>query len=145
MLKNNFYKGYYIPFLTVLFSLIFNFSFASELKGIVFKTEKENIKKGEKICFSIENNSNKVIYLPSTAPWVVIDSKTQKIIYSPIASQMIVKLKPKSSKKWCWNQKDIEGNEVPIGTYQIRITIFTHKGKRKFLTFPLVINPEYKQ
>jgi flagellar hook assembly protein FlgD len=57
---------------------------------------------------------------------------------------MIVKLRPKNKKRWCWNQKDLEGNEVPTGTYQIRITIFTKKGKREFLQLPLVINPEYK-
>ncbi len=142
MLKNKFYKRYYILFLTILFS--WTFGIASELKNISFKLEKEKVKKGEKICFSIENNSKDIIYLPSTAPWVVIDAKTQKIVYSPIASQMIVKLKPKQSKKWCWDQKDIEGNEVPIGTYQVRITIFTKKGKREFLKFPLIINPEYK-
>ncbi len=142
MLKNKFYKRYYILFLTILFS--WSFAIASELSNITFKLEKEKIKKGEKVCFSIENNSNEFIYLPSTAPWVIIDAKTQKIIYSPIASQMIVKLKPKESKKWCWDQKDIEGNEVPVGTYQVRITIFTKKGKREFLKFPLIINPEYK-
>ncbi len=142
MLKNKFYKRYYILFLTILFS--WSFAIASELSNITFKLEKEKIKKGEKVCFSIENNSNEFIYLPSTAPWVIIDAKTQKIIYSPIASQMIVKLKPKESKKWCWDQKDVEGNEVPVGTYQVRITIFTKKGKREFLKFPLIINPEYK-
>ncbi len=142
MLKNKFYKRYYILFLTILFS--WSFAIASELSNITFKLEKEKIKKGEKVCFSIENNSNDFIYLPSTAPWVIIDAKTQKIIYSPIASQMIVKLKPKESKKWCWDQKDVEGNEVPVGTYQVRITIFTKKGKREFLKFPLIINPEYK-
>ncbi len=144
MQKTKFYKRYYILFLAFLFSCSLNFVGATELKNIEFKLEKEKIKKGEKICFSIENNSNDIIYLPSTAPWVIIDAKTQKIVYSPIASQMIVKLKPKQSKKWCWNQKDFEGNEVPIGTYQIRITIFTKEGKRKFLSFPVVINPEYK-
>ncbi len=142
MLKNKFYKGYYILFLTILF--LFSSAISSETSNITFKLKKEKIKKGEKVCFSIKNNSKDFIYLPSTAPWVIIEAKTQKIIYSPIASQMIVKLKPKEEKEWCWNQKDIEGNEVPTGTYQVRITIFTKKGERKFLKFPLVINPEYK-
>jgi thioredoxin-related protein len=142
MLKNKFYKRYYISFLLIL--SLFSFAKASQVDNIKFNLEKEKIKKGEKVCFSIENNSKEIIYLPSTAPWVIIDAKTQKIIYSPIASQMIVKLRPKNKKRWCWNQKDLEGNEVPTGTYQIRITIFTKKGKREFLQLPLVINPEYK-
>ncbi len=118
--------------------MIFGFSFAE----IVFKPEKNTFKEGEKVCFYLKNDTNKTLYLPSTAPWVVFD-KEGKVLYSPVAIQKIVKIKPKSEKKWCWNQKNFKKEKVLSGDYKVRLTIF-EDGKRKFLSFNVKIKPPYK-
>ncbi|RUM46514.1 MAG: hypothetical protein DSY47_07975 [Hydrogenothermus sp.] len=121
----------------ILAVLIFmNTSFAS----IVFKPSKEVYRKGENVCFYIKNNTNKEIILPSSAPWVVFEN--DKLLFAPVATQQIVKIKPKQKKKWCWNQKDFDKNEILSGEYTIRLTVFEN-GKRKFLTFKVKIQPNY--
>lgn len=121
----------------ILVVLIFmNISFAS----IVFKPYKEVYKKDENICFYIENNTNKEIILPSSAPWVVFED--DKLLFAPVATQQIVKIKPRQKKKWCWNQKDFDKNEIISGEYTIRLTVFEN-GKRRFLTFKVKVQPKY--
>ena len=43
------------------------------------------------------------------------------IIYAPIAAQVLVKLEPGESKTWTWNQKDMNGQQIPLGIYQLTI------------------------
>lgn len=116
--------------------ILMNTSFAS----IVFKSEKNVYKKGEIVCFYIENNTNKEIILPSSAPWVVFEN--DKLLFAPVAIQQIVKIKPKQKKKWCWKQNDFDKKEILSGEYTIRLTVFEN-GKRKFLTFKVKIQPKY--
>ncbi len=122
--------------LLVLLLAFFNISLAS----IVFKPDKDIYKKGEKVCFYIENNTNSEVILPSSAPWVVFEG--EKLLFAPIATQQIVKIQPKQKKKWCWNQKDFENNDIVSGEYTVRLTVFEN-GKRKFLTFKVKIEPNY--
>ncbi|WP_051654150.1 hypothetical protein [Persephonella sp. KM09-Lau-8] len=116
--------------------LIFStFSFAALSAGeIEFKPEKKVFKKSEKVCFYLKNNSDQKIYLPSSAPWAVFqDKKYEKVVYSPIAMQSIIEIKPSEEKKWCWEQKDFKNEQVPSGEYTIRLTAFQN-GKKIFLS-----------
>jgi uncharacterized cupredoxin-like copper-binding protein len=116
--------------------LIVGVSFAS----VVFKPDKEIYKKGEKVCFYIENKSNKEIILPSSAPWVVFDK--DNILFAPVATQRIIRIKPNEKKKWCWKQESFDSKEILSGEYTIRLTVF-EDGKRKFLSFKVKIEPNY--
>ncbi len=130
--------------LYILFSILTLFYVTFAQSGLKFIAKKEKFKVGEKVCFKLVNNSKETIYLPSSAPWVVFEDETEKIVYSPIALQRIEEIKPGQEKSWCWKQVDINGDKVPIGTYRVRITVFSSKGERKFLTFKIEIVPEYK-
>ncbi len=128
--------------ISALFIFSFN-SFSNTTEGVEFKPEKKVFKKGEEICFTLENKSGRDIYLPSSAPWAVFgDNDMNKVIYSPIATQRIEKLEPYQSKKWCWDQKTFDNDEVTSGDYKIRITVFKN-GKRLFLNSGIKIEPEY--
>lgn len=124
--------------------LIFSInSFSNTTEGVEFKPIKKVFKKGEKVCFKLENKSGRDVYLPSSAPWAVFsDNDMNKVIYSPIATQSIEKLEPYQSKKWCWDQKTFDNDEVTSGDYKIRITVFKN-GKRLFLNSNIKISPEY--
>ncbi len=124
--------------------LLFSFnSFANTTEGVEFKPSKKVFKKGEEVCFSLKNKSGRDIYLPSSAPWAVFgDNDMDKVIYSPIATQRIEKLEPYQSKKWCWNQKTFDNDEVTSGEYKIRVTVFKN-GKRLFLSEKIKIEPKY--
>ncbi len=123
-----------------LFVSIFYFVSYAHAK-VEFKPDKQTYKKGEKVCFTLKNASNQTVYLPSSAPWVVF--KKDKVIYSPISNQVIVKLKPNQKKKWCWDQRTYKkGEKVLSGNYKIRITLFEN-GKREFLSFDVKIVPDY--
>ncbi|WP_457642123.1 hypothetical protein [Persephonella sp.] len=129
--------------LMLMLPLLFLFSTSqANLTGeLEFKPEKEIINKYEKVCFYLVNNSDKVVYLPSSAPWAVFeDEDFDKIVFSPIAAQQIIKLQPDQERKWCWDLKDFEGEIVPSGDYSIRLTVFRN-GERVFLTSKVKVKP----
>lgn len=101
--------------------------------NVKFYTLKSEYKKDERVCFVFENTSGKMLYLPSSAPWAVFSNdKPDSGIFSPLSAQVIVSLKDGEKKQWCWDQKDIEGKEVSVGDYFIRITFFDEKGEKYF-------------
>lgn len=113
------------------------FGFSNEVQqepgkepAVKFYTQSAEYKKGQKVCFVFENTSGKEVYLPSSAPWAVFsEEKPETAIYSPVSAQVITVLKNGEKKEWCWNQQDIEGKEVPPGSYFVRITFFDDRGK----------------
>jgi hypothetical protein len=121
--------------------IIFSISSANLTEELEFKPEKEIINKDEKVCFHFVNNSDKTIYLPSSAPWAVFeDEDFDKIVFSPIAAQRILEIRPYEEKKWCWDLKDFHGEIVPSGDYAIRLTVFKN-GKRVFLISKIKVKP----
>ena len=128
----------------VLFVMVF-FSVAGATQwSLEFKPVKKNFNKSEDICFYLKNNSGEKIYLPSSAPWAVFEDKDfEKVIFSPIATQSIVEIKPSQKKRWCWKQKDFNNEQVPSGEYTIRLTVFKD-GKRLFLNSTVKINNSAK-
>jgi len=88
-------KKIYAPFFILAFIYL---SFAQS--GLKFIAKKEKFKAGEDVCFELINDSKETFYLPSSAPWVVFENETEKIVYSPIALQRIEKLKPGEKKSW---------------------------------------------
>jgi hypothetical protein len=104
------------------------------IPGLIFKTDKQVYLKAEQVCFTLENQSQVEYILPSSAPYAIFNKEKPEVaIYSPVSAQVITPLKPKEVKKWCWEQKDIEGKEVSSGDYFVRLTIFDKSGKVNFL------------
>ena len=130
-------------FVKLIFSFLslFIFSYAAVSGGeLEFKPIKKSFNKKEDICFVLKNNSKEGVFLPSSAPWVVFEDKEfEKVVFSPVATQSIVEIKPSQKKKWCWKQQDFNKEQVPSGEYIIRLTVFKN-GKRVFLTSTVKIN-----
>jgi hypothetical protein len=104
------------------------------IPGLIFKTDKQVYLKAEQVCFTLENQSQVEYILPSSASYAIFNKEKPEIaIYSPVSAQVITPLKPKEVKKWCWDQKDIEGKEVLSGDYFVRLTIFDKSGKVNFV------------
>ncbi len=127
--------------LTLFLLSFITVSYAAVSDGALeFKPIKNSFNKEESVCFVLKNNSDSKVFLPSSAPWAVFeDKKFEKVIFSPIATQSIVEIKPSQEKKWCWKQKDFNKEQVPSGEYTIRLTVFKD-GKRLFLTSTVKIN-----
>ncbi|GAB6073165.1 hypothetical protein JCM14244_15420 [Venenivibrio stagnispumantis] len=105
--------------------------------NVIFKAIKPEFLKGENVCFYLENKTNKELLMPSSAPWAILEN--EKVIYSPIALQVITIVKPNEKKQWCWNQKDVEGKDIASGDYIIRITFFDKEGEKYILSTPIKI------
>ena len=115
----------------ILFIIITVFAFASN-QNIQFKPDKKIVNKGEKVCFTLKNNSNTYIVLPNSAPWVVISLSGKnkgKVVYSPVATLVIEKVPPNGTKSWCWDLKDFNNEYVHSGKYKVRLTYFINKQK----------------
>lgn len=100
-------------------------------QGIELRPDRQRYVVNEKICFELVNRSRETVRLSSPQPWRVLDEKG-KIIYSPIAAQVIVDLYPLNTKRWCWDQTDMDGGLVPPGVYSITIHTFINREKKNF-------------
>jgi len=80
--------------------------------------DKSTFDRGEEIKFTLKNRCDHPITLKNSAPWKIRD-KLGRVVYSPIALQVIVKVDSGESKIWMWNQRDQRGNQVGPGTYTI--------------------------
>ncbi|MEM2189024.1 MAG: hypothetical protein QXI11_07905 [Thermoproteota archaeon] len=86
----------------------------------IFKTDKDVYKKSEIITLTLKNNCNYSLMLSNSAPWLITDADN-KIVYSPIALQVITNVRPGDELKWTWDQRDAEGGRVPPGKYYAKI------------------------
>lgn len=80
--------------------------------------DKSMFDRGEEIRFTLRNQCDHPITLRSSAPWRIVD-ELGRVIYSPIALQVIVKVDSGESRNWVWGQRDDQGNQVRPGTYTI--------------------------
>jgi len=87
---------------------------------ILFRTSKDVYEGSEPIVIRLANNCGFDIVLSNSAPWFVIDSNG-RVVFSPIALQVITTLKPGEAREWVWDQRDNEGKQVPAGTYIIML------------------------
>lgn len=87
---------------------------------ILLRPSKDVYGRSEPVAIRLVNNCGFDIILPNSAPWLIIDS-SGRVVFSPIASQVIVTLRPGESKEWVWDQRDNEGRQVPPGTYTIML------------------------
>lgn len=87
---------------------------------VVFKTSKDFYKVSESVVLVLENGCDYSLRLPNSAPWLVVDANG-KIVFSPIALQVITDVKPGEIVQWAWNQRDNEGEQVPLGTYHAKL------------------------
>ncbi len=133
----------FVSFIFV-FLVFISFSMADTSK-VQLILNKSVLKKNEKLCFTLKNNSNEKIYLPDTAPWVIIGNSGKykgKVVYAPAVLPVITPLEPNQSKKWCWDLKNFNGLSVPSGKYIVRFTIFIGKEK-VFISKEFEVKPLY--
>ncbi|MEM3104776.1 MAG: hypothetical protein QXD69_04660, partial [Candidatus Bathyarchaeia archaeon] len=102
---------------------------------IVFRTSKDVYKMSEEVIIVLKNNCNYALVLPNSAPWVVTDADG-RVVYSPIALQVIREVSPGGELKWVWEQRDNGGGQVPLGTYYARI--FTLNGGVFVVEFKII-------
>jgi len=69
------------------------------------------------VDFYVHNMSAHTAYLPNSAPWEIWDETQTTRIFTPMAFQIIIPLPPLQMFKFSWDQRDNNGNPVPIGTY----------------------------
>jgi len=135
----------FLVFVLVFFIITATSFAASGINGIKLNLNKSVLKKNEKLCFTLKNTSKKTVYLPNSAPWVIIGVSGKykgKIVYAPVVLPVITPLKPGEEKKWCWDLKDFNGLSAPSGKYKVRITIFKD-GDKVFISAPFEIKPLY--
>jgi hypothetical protein len=71
---------------------------------------------GMAVKFRVKNIGLNEITLSNSAPWK-IQAGDSKVVFSPVALQVIVPLAPGEGKEWSWEQKDNNGNQVKEGRY----------------------------
>jgi hypothetical protein len=83
-------------------------------------SSKQTYKPGETVVITIKNNGTDPLEFPDSVLGLTIqDIKTQQKA-GLLGLQVISQLKPKESKTFQWDQKDIEGKQVQPGTYDAR-------------------------
>ncbi|MBC7099501.1 PKD domain-containing protein [Candidatus Bipolaricaulota bacterium] len=83
-------------------------------------TDKGTYVQGETVRITFENTGNVGIELPNTAPWVIKDSGG-RVVFSPVAAQVLTTVGPGETRTWTWDGRDNAGNPVPPGTYTVEL------------------------
>ncbi|MEM4602069.1 MAG: hypothetical protein QW808_04130 [Desulfurococcaceae archaeon] len=87
---------------------------------IIFKTDKDVYEISEAVTLILKNNCEYSLILPNSAPWLITDADN-KIVYSPIALQVITHVGPGGEIEWVWGQKDSRGEQASAGTYYAKL------------------------
>ncbi|MEN2973958.1 MAG: hypothetical protein ABDH32_00065 [Candidatus Caldarchaeales archaeon] len=87
---------------------------------VVFRTSKDLYKISEEVVLILENDCSYTLTLPNPAPWSIIDVEGG-IIYSPLAIQVIIDVKPGGVLVWVWDQKNDLGEYVSAGVYYAKL------------------------
>jgi hypothetical protein len=82
---------------------------------------------GQHLQIILDNRTPNTVGLPTPAPWSIHDSAS-RVVFSPITIQIPVSLPPFQSKKWTWDQKDMNLAQVAPGAYEARLRYFTTTG-----------------
>lgn len=75
-----------------------------------------NYRPGMTVKLRMKNIGLSEITPSNSAPWK-IQTSDDKVVFSPVALQVIIPLAPGESKGWTWDQKDNNGNQVKEGRY----------------------------
>lgn len=83
-------------------------------------TDKGTYVQGETVRITFQNTGSVGIELPNAAPWV-IKNASGRVVFSPVAAQVIITVAPGETRTWTWDGRDNSGNLVPPGTYTVEL------------------------
>jgi len=82
-------------------------------------TEKMDFSLGEKIQITIINTGNTLLTFSDASYGLQVVGLDGRILYSPIAAQVISTLEPKEEQTFVWDQTKNDGEQVIEGRYKI--------------------------
>lgn len=84
-------------------------------------TDKSTYTPGETVQIAFQNTGSVTIELPNSAPWTIKDG-LGRVVFTPIAAQVITNVAPGETRTWSWNGRDNFGNYVAPGTYTVELS-----------------------
>lgn len=84
------------------------------------ETTMKDYQQGNPVTIIFINDCQAPVNLPNSVPWIVKDSQG-RIVFSPVALQVITEVPPGGEENWTWDQKDSTQQQVPPGTYTIEL------------------------
>lgn len=105
---------------STIFETVYKTVRSIDTSCLIFKTSRNVYKMSEDVVLVLRNNCDYVLILPNSAPWL-ITSIDDKIIYSPIALQVVTDVRPGGEIEWVWSQRDGRGEQVSAGTYYAKL------------------------
>ncbi|MGB8935512.1 MAG: hypothetical protein WCC17_10460 [Candidatus Nitrosopolaris sp.] len=140
-----------LPILVLSISVIFNYSlyqtfaqndFAAGAKTttsvtiqhdnnpmLQISSSKQTYKPGETVVITVKNNGKYTLEFPDSVLGLTIQGTKTQEKAGLLGLQVISQLKPKESKTFQWNQKDIDGKQVQPGTYDARTSVSSYSSR----------------
>jgi hypothetical protein len=116
-------QGIQIPVVVLLWSL-FVFLPGSWVmaEDVTLETSADCFEVGDTVSFTLTNDRDSTIYMPHEPPWLVYDASADTLIFPSTVLWVIVPLGGNSSATYEWDQRDYHLNQVPEGTYSVKIS-----------------------
>jgi len=92
-------------------------------------TEKTDFDFGEKITITIINSGTNQLTFSDASYGLQIRGLDGRVLYSPIAAQVISLLEPKEEKTFVWSQMKNDGDQALAGTYKITTNALDDAGQ----------------
>lgn len=83
-------------------------------------TDKSTYQSAEIVMISFFNGCSEAISLSNSAPWLIKDSQGQ-LVFGPPSFPAITVVQPRQTRRWSWDQKDNNGQQVPPGMYTVEL------------------------
>jgi hypothetical protein len=111
----------------MVFGYMIHYIHAQNKSILQLSTNKKTYKPGETVIITLKNNGNNTLEFSDTTLGLIIQNTKTHQKAGIFGSQIMSELKPGESKTVQWDQKDVDGKQVQVGTYNIKTSSATEE------------------
>jgi hypothetical protein len=109
--------------IVVIVALAIAGSVASSGRGsVTLQTSASSYCSGDTVSFTLANDTDSSLWLIYAPPWSVHSVSPDSLIVPLYVYWLYWSVGPDSSITYTWNQKDYHGNQVPQGSYYVKVS-----------------------
>jgi uncharacterized cupredoxin-like copper-binding protein len=108
---------------TMAATTLYNLHESNSNPNLQITSSKQTYKPGEQVVMTIKNNGKYPLEFADSLLGLTIQNTNTQQKAGLLGSQVMSELKPNESKTIQWDQKDIDGKQVQLGTYNAQTSL----------------------
>jgi hypothetical protein len=124
----------------VLLGHLIHYIHAQDKSTLQLSTNKKTYKPGETVVITLKNSGKRTLEFSDSTLGLTIQNTKSHQKAGMLGSQVMSELKPDESKTVQWDQKDLDGKQVQVGTYNARTSAADWNSNN---SAPIVVNATF--